>query len=112
MKFSHLQKILANSKQFLAIDPTSQESATIGGIVATADTGSLRQRYGSVRDQILGITFVRSDGKIAKAGGRVVKNVAGYDLMKLFAGSFGTLGAIAQVTFRLYPFWKHQLRSS
>ncbi|GAA6617303.1 FAD-binding oxidoreductase [Scytonema sp. NUACC26] len=104
MKFSHLQKILANSKQFLAIDPTSPTSATIGGIVATADTGSLRQRYGSVRDQILGITFVRSDGKIAKAGGRVVKNVAGYDLMKLFAGSFGTLGAIARVTFRLYPF--------
>ncbi|MUG94686.1 FAD-binding protein [Scytonema sp. UIC 10036] len=104
MKFSDLQKILANSKQFLAIDPTSPTSATVGGIVATADTGSLRQRYGSVRDQILGITFVRSDGKIAKAGGRVVKNVAGYDLMKLFTGSFGTLGAIAQVTFRLYPF--------
>ncbi len=104
MKFSHLQTILANSKQFLAIDPTAPAVATIGGIVATADTGSLRQRYGSVRDQILGITFVRADGKIAKAGGRVVKNVAGYDLMKLFTGSFGTLGAIAQVTFRLYPF--------
>ncbi|GAB1538305.1 FAD-binding oxidoreductase [Scytonema sp. NUACC21] len=104
MKFSQLQTILANSKQFLAIDPATPESATIGGIVATADTGSLRQRYGSVRDQLLGITFVRADGQIAKAGGRVVKNVAGYDLMKLFTGSFGTLGAIAQVTFRLYPF--------
>ncbi|MBH8565691.1 FAD-binding oxidoreductase [Nostoc sp. CENA67] len=103
MKFSHLQAILAASRQFLALDPTAAESATIGGIVATADTGSLRQRYGSVRDQLLGITFVRADGQIAKAGGRVVKNVAGYDLMKLFTGSYGTLGIISQVTFRVYP---------
>ncbi len=103
MKFSDLQALLANSRQFLALDPTAPESATMGGIVATGDTGSLRQRYGSVRDQLLGITFVRADGQIAKAGGRVVKNVAGYDLMKLFTGSYGTLGAISQVTFRLYP---------
>ena len=103
MKFAQLQKILAENNQFLALDPTYPDNATIGGIIATADTGSLRQRYGSVRDQILGITFVRSDGEIVKAGGRVVKNVAGYDLMKLFTGSYGTLGAIAQVTFRLYP---------
>ncbi|NJM69008.1 MAG: FAD-binding oxidoreductase [Scytonema sp. RU_4_4] len=103
MKFSHLQEMLVNSRQFLALDPITQETATIGGIVATADTGSLRQRYGSVRDQLLGITFVRADGQIAKAGGRVVKNVAGYDLMKLFAGSYGTLGVISQVTFRVYP---------
>ncbi|ARV60000.1 FAD-binding oxidoreductase [Nostocales cyanobacterium HT-58-2] len=103
MKFSRLQEILAGSGQFLAIDPITQDRATIGGIVATADTGSLRQRYGSVRDQLLGITFVRADGQIAKAGGRVVKNVAGYDLMKLFTGSFGTLGILSQVTFRVYP---------
>ncbi|MBH8572470.1 FAD-binding oxidoreductase [Nostocaceae cyanobacterium CENA369] len=103
MKFSHLQAILGRSRQFLALDPTAVESATIGGIVATGDTGSLRQRYGSVRDQLLGITFVRADGQIAKAGGRVVKNVAGYDLMKLFTGSYGTLGIISQVTFRVYP---------
>ncbi|MEH2364835.1 FAD-binding oxidoreductase [Nostoc sp.] len=103
MKFSDLQAHLAKSRQFLAIDPTAPESATIGGIVATGDTGSLRQRYGSVRDQLLGITFVRADGQIAKAGGRVVKNVAGYDLMKLFTGSYGTLGVISQLTFRLYP---------
>ncbi|MBD2516046.1 FAD-binding oxidoreductase [Nostoc sp. FACHB-973] len=103
MKFSNLQALLANSRQFLALDPTAPDSATIGGIVATGDTGSLRQRYGSVRDQLLGITFVRADGEIAKAGGRVVKNVAGYDLMKLFTGSYGTLGVISQVTFRLYP---------
>ncbi|MBE9007470.1 FAD-binding oxidoreductase [Fortiea sp. LEGE XX443] len=103
MKFSHLQAILAKSRQFLALDPTAPNEATIGGIVATGDTGSLRQRYGSVRDQLLGITFVRADGQIAKAGGRVVKNVAGYDLMKLFTGSYGTLGIISQVTFRVYP---------
>jgi glycolate oxidase FAD binding subunit len=103
MKFSSLQAILAKSRQFLALDPTAPELATIGGIVATGDTGSWRQRYGSVRDQLLGITFVRADGQIAKAGGRVVKNVAGYDLMKLFTGSYGTLGVISQVTFRVYP---------
>lgn len=102
MKFSHLQNILADARQFLALDPSTPE-ATIGGIVATSDTNSLRQRYGSVRDQLLGITFVRADGQIAKAGGRVVKNVAGYDLMKLFTGSYGTLGIISQVTFRVYP---------
>jgi glycolate oxidase FAD binding subunit len=103
MKFSDLQALLAKSRQFLALDPTAPESATIGGIVATGDTGSLRQRYGSVRDQLLGVTFVRADGEIAKAGGRVVKNVAGYDLMKLLTGSYGTLGFISQLTFRLYP---------
>jgi glycolate oxidase FAD binding subunit len=103
MKFSHLQEMLTKCRQFLALDPSNPEAATIGGIVATGDTGSLRQRYGSVRDQLLGITFVRADGQIAKAGGRVVKNVAGYDLMKLFTGSYGTLGIISQVTFRVYP---------
>ncbi|MEH2138461.1 FAD-binding oxidoreductase [Nostoc sp.] len=103
MKFSDLQALLAKSRQFLALDPATPESATIGGIVATGDTSSLRQRYGSVRDQLLGITFVRADGEIAKAGGRVVKNVAGYDLMKLLTGSHGTLGFISQLTFRLYP---------
>lgn len=103
MKFSKLQEILAKSRQTLALDPAFADLATIGGIVATADTGSLRQRYGGIRDQLLGITFIRADGQIAKAGGRVVKNVAGYDLMKLFTGAFGTLGVISQVTFRVYP---------
>ena len=103
IKFTDLQKTLAQANQFIALDPAYPDDATIGGIIATANTGSLRQRYGSVRDQILGITFARSDSEIVKAGGRVVKNVAGYDLMKLFTGSYGTLGAIAQVTLRLYP---------
>jgi glycolate oxidase FAD binding subunit len=103
MKFADLQQILSAAGQFLAIDPAYPQQATLGGIVATADAGSLRHRYRGVRDMLLGISFVRSDGKIAVAGGRVVKNVAGYDLMKLFSGSYGTLGVISQVTFRVYP---------
>ncbi|NEQ41054.1 MAG: FAD-binding oxidoreductase [Okeania sp. SIO3I5] len=103
MKYSELQTTLAKTDQFFAIDPAYPETATIGGIVATANSGSLRQRYRGVRDMLLGISFVRSDGKIAKAGGRVVKNVAGYDLMKLFTGAYGTLGIISQVTLRVYP---------
>jgi len=103
IRFADLQAILAKANQFLAIDPAYPVTSTLGGIVATASTGSLRQRYGGVRDLLLGISFVRSDGELVKAGGRVVKNVAGYDLMKLLTGSFGTLGAIAQLTFRLYP---------
>lgn len=103
MKFADLQQILAAAGQFLAIDPAYPQQATLGGIVAAADAGSLRHRYRGVRDMLLGISFVRSDGQIATAGGRVVKNVAGYDLMKLFSGSYGTLGVISQVTFRVYP---------
>ncbi|MGL5080176.1 MAG: FAD-binding oxidoreductase [Microcoleaceae cyanobacterium] len=103
MKFAELQQRLATAHQFLALDPAYPDQATLGGIVATGDTGSLRQRYRGVRDMILGITFVRADGQITKAGGRVVKNVAGYDLMKLLTGSYGTLGIISQVTFRVYP---------
>jgi glycolate oxidase FAD binding subunit len=103
MKFAQLQQILASKGQFLALDPAFPQMATLGGIVATGDSGFLRHRYGGVRDQLIGLSFVRSDGQIAKAGGRVVKNVAGYDLMKLFTGSYGTLGIICQVTFRVYP---------
>ena len=98
-----LQQVLKAHNQLLPLDPSYPETATIGGIIATADTGSWRQGYGGVRDLLLGLSFVRADGKIAKAGGRVVKNVAGYDLMKLFAGSYGTLGIITQATFRVYP---------
>lgn len=101
--FSELQTVLAKAGQFLAIDPSYPDRATLGGIIATADTGSLRHRYNSVRDMLLGVEFVRSDGQIVKAGGRVVKNVAGYDLMKLLTGSYGTLGILTQVTFRVYP---------
>lgn len=103
VKLTDLQAFLEPHRQFLPIDPSYPEQATIGGIVATADSGSWRQRYGGVRDLVLGCSIVRSDGKISKAGGKVVKNVAGYDLMKLFTGSYGTLGVLTQVTFRLYP---------
>lgn len=103
IKLRDLQTILGHHNQFLPIDPAYPDNATIGGILATADTGSWRQRYGGIRDLVLGLSFVRWDGEIAKAGGKVVKNVAGYDLMKLFTGSYGTLGIISTVTFRLYP---------
>lgn len=103
VKFSDLQEILLKTNQFLPLEPAYPQDATIGGMIATADSGSLRQRYGGVRDMLLGISLVRSDGQIAKAGGRVVKNVAGYDLMKLFTGSYGTLGILTEVTLRLYP---------
>ena len=103
MKFAKLQEILATAGQFLPLDPAYPNTSTIGGMIATADTGSLRHRYGGVRDLLLGISFIRADGKIAKAGGRVVKNVAGYDMMKLFTGSYGTLGILTEVTLRVYP---------
>jgi glycolate oxidase FAD binding subunit len=109
MKIQDLQDTLALKGQFLPIDPCFPESATIGGIIATANMGSWRQRYGGVRDLLLGISFLRGDGKEAKAGGRVVKNVAGYDLMKLFTGSYGNLGIITEATFRLFPLPKDSL---
>ena len=103
MKFTEIQNLLAQNNQFLAIDPAYANQATIGGIMATGDGGSWRHRYNSVRDQLLGISFCRHDGELVKAGGRVVKNVAGYDLMKLLTGSYGTLGIATQMTFRVYP---------
>ncbi len=103
MPLATLQGILAQQNQFLPLDPPSAATCTLGGLIATGDSGPLRQGYGGVRDLLLGIDFVRYDGQAVKAGGRVVKNVAGYDLMKLFTGSFGTLGILTQVTFRVYP---------
>jgi glycolate oxidase FAD binding subunit len=103
LNFQQLQTQLATANQFLPLDPLFPNQASIGGIISTADTGSLRQRYGGVRDLLLGISWVRPDGQVVKAGGRVVKNVAGYDLMKLFTGAYGTLGIIQQVSLRVYP---------
>ena len=102
MRLRDLQERLAGSDQMLGIDPP-EEGATIGGVVAANSTGPRRYRYGTIRDLIIGITFVLSDGTIARAGGKVVKNVAGYDLSKLFTGSLGTLGLIAECNFRLHP---------
>jgi glycolate oxidase FAD binding subunit len=100
---SDLQKTLAQHGQRLALDPLWPERATIGGILSTNDSGSLRVRYGSLRDLIIGITVALPDGTLAKSGGKVVKNVAGYDLSKLYTGALGTLGVIVQAIFRLHP---------
>jgi glycolate oxidase FAD binding subunit len=98
-----MQSQLAQHGQMVALDPLWPVRATVGGIVATNDGGALRLRYGGLRDLIIGMTVVLADGTIAKTGGKVVKNVAGYDLHKLMTGSFGTLGVIADVNFRLHP---------
>lgn len=100
---SVFQQKLAEHGQHLVLDPLWPERATIGGIVATNDSGALRVRFGTLRDLILGITVALPDGTLAKSGGKVVKNVAGYDLPKLMTGALGTLGIIVDATFRLYP---------
>jgi len=91
----------SGSGQQLALDVRAE--ATVGGVVATGTAGPRRFRYGAPRDLLIGITVVRADGVVAQAGGKVVKNVAGYDLGKLFAGSQGTLGVITEAAFRLHP---------
>jgi len=100
-----LDELFAGSGQMLALDAPFGEgdAATLGGIVATGDSGPLRHRYGAARDLVLGITVALSDGSLARAGGKVIKNVAGYDLAKLYSGSFGTLGLICEVAVRLHP---------
>jgi glycolate oxidase FAD binding subunit len=97
-----LQEQLAGADQMLAID-SPERGATVGGMVAANSSGPRRFQYGTIRDLIIGITVVLPDGTVAKAGGKVVKNVAGYDLSKLFTGSLGTLGIIATCNFRLHP---------
>ncbi len=104
IRFADLQERLAESDQMLGVDPPEAgNGATVGGIVAANSSGPKRYRYGTIRDLIIGITVVLADGTVAKAGGKVVKNVAGYDLSKLFTGSLGTLGVIAECNFRLHP---------
>src|SRR3954454_3228547 len=97
------QETFAEAGQMLAIDPPDTGGATIGGVLATGDSGPLRHRYGAPRDLVLGMTVALTDGTVAKSGGKVIKNVAGYDLAKLFTGSFGTVGAILGVAGRLHP---------
>ena len=98
-----LQKLLALHGQRLALDAAWPEQATIGGILSTNESGALRLRLGSLRDLIIGVTLALPDGTLASSGGKVVKNVAGYDLPKLATGALGTLGAITRAVFRLHP---------
>jgi glycolate oxidase FAD binding subunit len=98
-----LQDTLAQHGQRLALDPLWPDRATVGGVLSTNDSGSLRLRFGALRDLVIGVTLALPDGTLAHSGGKVVKNVAGYDLPKLATGAFGTLGMITRAVFRLHP---------
>ncbi len=112
LRLTALQAALAPSGQWLAVDPPlaqgsgespNGDGATVGGVIATNDHGPRRLRYGSPRDLLIGVTVVLADGSVVQAGGRVVKNVAGFDLMRLLCGSFGTLGLMTHAIVRLHP---------
>jgi glycolate oxidase FAD binding subunit len=98
-----LQETLAQHAQRLALDPLWPEKATVGGVLSSNDSGALRLRFGALRDLVIGVTLALPDGTLASSGGKVVKNVAGYDLPKLATGAFGTLGVISRAVFRLHP---------
>jgi glycolate oxidase FAD binding subunit len=106
MRLGELGSLIAQApgyRQRLMLDPPSGDGATLGGLVATRASGPLRTRYGTMRDLLLGARFVLADGTVAKTGGKVVKNVAGYDLDKLLVGSLGTLAVVVEVALRLHP---------
>jgi glycolate oxidase FAD binding subunit len=101
-----LQEQLASTSGFrqrLMLDPPHGDAATLGGVVATAASGSLRTRFGTPRDLVIGASFVLADGTVGRSGGKVVKNVAGFDVAKLLVGSLGTLAVITEIAFRLHP---------
>jgi glycolate oxidase FAD binding subunit len=100
---ARLQETVAKRGQRLALDALWTERATVGGVLSTNDSGALRLRFGSLRDLVIGTTVALADGTVASSGGKVVKNVAGYDLPKLATGAFGTLGMITRAIFRLHP---------
>ena len=103
ISYCELSQILAEHRQMIPLDAPFAERATMGGIVAANTSGPRRRLYGSARDMVIGMTFATLEGKLIKAGGMVVKNVAGLDMGKLMIGSFGTLAAMATVNFRVYP---------
>lgn len=103
MRLIDLQRTLAEQGQVLALDPPLEDGATIGGVIATNASGALRFAYGSARDLVIGTRVANPDGTVTHAGGRVVKNVAGYDLNKLYVGSLGTLAIIVELSFKLAP---------
>ena len=103
MPFVELERILAEHRQMLPLDPGWGAASTVGGVVAANLSGPRRRLYGTARDMIIGMSFTTLDGKLVQSGGMVVKNVAGLDMAKLMAGSFGTLAAIATVNFKVFP---------
>jgi glycolate oxidase FAD binding subunit len=103
MRVADLTVVLARAGQFLPLDPPHGDAATIGGLIAANSSGFWRTRYGGLRDLLIGTRIALADGTVARAGGRVVKNVAGYDLDKLIVGSFGTLGVITEATLKILP---------
>ncbi|MCM3670184.1 FAD-binding oxidoreductase [Mesobacillus maritimus] len=107
-RYEELQEYLAQHNQRVALDPSWPEHATIGGVIAANDSGPKRLGYGTARDSVIGIRTVYPDGRIIRSGGRVVKNVAGYDMNKLFIGSMGTLGVISEITLKLRPVQKSE----
>ena len=103
IRLAALQAELAQHRQFLPLNPPYAGRCTLGGIVATNTSGSFRLRHGTARNQVLGMQVVHANGTVVKSGGKVVKNVAGYDLNKLYIGAFGTLGIITEITLKLAP---------
>jgi len=103
MKLADFQHFVGRHKLWLPLDPAGGERASLGGILAANASGPLRVSYGGPRDMVIGMKIATTEGKIVKTGGRVVKNVAGYDMGKLLIGSYGTLGVIVEVSFKLYP---------
>lgn len=108
IRLSDLQKELAVHRQYLPLNPPYADKCTIGGIVATNSSGPLRLRHGTARNLVLGLHVMLANGTVVKSGGKVVKNVAGYDLNKLYIGSFGTLGIITEVSLKLSPIPSHE----
>lgn len=103
LPFAEMQRVLGERNQLLPLDPAAEPGSTIGGIVATNASGPFRLRYGSLRDLVIGTQVANPSSGLARAGGRVVKNVTGYDLNKLYIGSLGTLGLITELTFKVAP---------
>lgn len=101
--FARAQRELAEHQQWLPCDAANLDRATVGGLLATGVAGPLKSAFGGMRDYCIGVQFVTADGKVAKGGGRVVKNVAGYDLMKLMTGSYGSLAVITRANFKVFP---------
>ncbi|MYI93032.1 FAD-binding oxidoreductase, partial [Candidatus Poribacteria bacterium] len=108
IRLSDLQKELAVHRQYLPLNPPYADNCTIGGIVATNSSGPLRLQHGTARNLVLGLHVMLANGTVVKSGGKVVKNVAGYDLNKLYIGSYGTLGIITEVSLKLSPIPPHE----